>query len=36
MVFPVILHFWILEEYAQERKDILPKDKYEYFNNLNI
>jgi len=34
MVFPVILHFWILEEYAQQRKELenLPEDKYEYFS----
>jgi len=34
MVFPVVLHFWILEEYAQQRKELenLPKDKYEYFS----
>lgn len=33
MVFPVVLHFWILEEYALQRKELA---KYEYFSNINI
>lgn len=34
MIFPVILYFWILEEYAQQKKELeyLPEDKYEYFS----
>lgn len=37
MVFPAVLHFWILEEYALQTKELENlEDKYEYFSNTNI